>query len=92
MKNFGFLIVPTLLLAACATVVDEKRSVAVVEDGFYGGYQYEIRQRLIEGPNGTYEQTSVVYKGFSRTCILNSPNDCESAAENLIEAYEERVF
>lgn len=92
MKNAGFIFVLALLLGACTTVKNETRTPAVVEGGFFDGYRYEIRQRLIEGPNGTFEQTSVVYRGLSRPCILGSPNDCESAAEALIEEYEEFFF
>lgn len=81
-----------LLVSACTTVSNETRTVAFVEGGFYDGERYEIRQRLVDGPTGTFEQTSVVYRGLSRPCILDSPNDCSSAAEALIEAYDETFF
>ena len=81
-----------LLLSGCATVSNEKRIPAVLKSGFHAGKKYEIRQRLIDGPNGTYEQTSVVYKGQTRTCIFDSPNDCEYKAQRLIEEYEDRFF
>lgn len=81
-----------VLLAACSTVTDETRSSAVLERGFFAGQQYEVRQRLIEGPSGNYEQTSVVYRGLSRTCNPDSPRDCELKAQKLIEDYEESIF
>ena len=86
------LIAAALLLSGCATVSDETRIPAVLERGFYAGERYEIRRRVIDGPNGTYEQTSVVYKGVARTCIYDSPNDCEYAAERLIEEYNDMFF
>lgn len=83
-----------LAMSACtsATVIDETRTVAVVETGFNAGERYEIRNRTLEGPNGRYEQTSVVYRGFARNCIRDSPNDCESKARNLIDEYNDRLF
>ncbi|MFK7882051.1 hypothetical protein [Roseobacter sp.] len=80
------------ILSACANVVEETRTQAVLDGGFFDGEPYEIRTRLMEGPNGTYEQTRVVYKGFARTCIRDSPNDCESKARNLINEYDELIF
>ncbi len=81
-----------LALSACTTVTNETRTEAFIERGFYAGERYEIRQRLIEGPTGTFEQTSVVYRGLARPCILDSPNDCSSAAEALVEYYDEFFF
>ncbi|MDW3180965.1 MAG: hypothetical protein R8F89_03055 [Roseobacter sp.] len=51
-----------------------------------------MRTRLIEGPNGPYDQTSVVYRGIARTCILDSPNDCEVTARSLIDEQNERIW
>lgn len=83
-----------LLASACAatTIVDEQVTEAFVEDGYYGGYRYFVRTRTLQGVNGTYEQSSVVYRGLSRQCIPTSPNDCESKAERLIEACDESAF
>lgn len=81
-----------LALSACASAGNETRTAAVLEDGFNAGERYEIRNRLLEGPDGTFTQTSVVYKGLSRPCILDSPNDCESAARQLIEEYDDFIF
>lgn len=85
-------IAATMMLSACATISEETRTPAVLEGGFYGGERYELRTRLLEGPNGTYSQTSVVYRGLARTCILDSPNDCELKARNLIDEYNETRF
>jgi len=81
-----------LLLGACTTVTNETRTPAVVQDGFYAGERYEIRQQQVEGPNGPYERTSVVYRGVARGCIKDSPKDCEVTAKALIEAYDESLF
>ena len=81
-----------LALTGCATVQNETRTPAVISGGFYDGERYEIRKQLIDGPQGTYEKTSVVYRGFSRSCIPDSPNDCESKAERLIESVDESPF
>ena len=86
------MIAAALLLSGCATVSNETRTPAVLKSGFYAGERYEIRRRLIDGPSGTFEQTSVVYKGQARTCIFDSPNDCEYAAERLIEEYDDMFF
>ncbi len=77
-----------LALSACATVVDEKTSTAVIERGFNAGERYQVRQRTLDGPQGRYEQTSVVYRGVSATCRIDSPNDCERAAETLVNNYQ----
>ncbi|MEM1075743.1 MAG: hypothetical protein AAF665_06385 [Pseudomonadota bacterium] len=79
-------------LAGCATVVDETRTTAVLEEGFNGGTKYEIRRQLIQGPSGTYETTSVVYRGLTRGCIIDSPGDCESKARVLIDQVDESIF
>lgn len=92
MKLKIIMITAMLLLSGCATVSNETRIPAVVKSGFYAGEIYEIRRRLIDGPSGAYEQTSVVYKGLARTCVFDSPNDCESTAERLIEEYDEMFF
>lgn len=84
--------ISAVVLTACSTVTDESRSSAFLEQGYYEGQRYEIRQRFIEGPAGSYEQTSVVYRGQARTCILDSPGDCELKAQKLIEEYEESFF
>lgn len=87
-----YVVLAILALGACANVLDETVTPAVLEGGFYGGESYEVRSRLLEGPKGTYRQTRVVYRGVARTCILDSPNDCESKARNLIDAYHEAIF
>ena len=84
--NFKTLALVSLAtLAACSTVVDEKTTTAVLRDGFYAGTQYQIRTRTMQGANGTYTQTSVVYNGVTAVCIPDSPGDCENAARNLID-------
>ncbi|WP_187432235.1 hypothetical protein ROLI_031650 [Roseobacter fucihabitans] len=82
----------TALLAACATVTDETRRTAVLEKGFNAGQVYEIRERTVEGQAGTYTQTSVIYRGYARTCIIDSPQDCETKAQSLIDQVEESIF
>ena len=74
-----------IALTACATVIDENNEVREIPDGFYSGYKYLLRTQTVSGSQGPYERTSVVYKGFSRVCIRDSPKDCEKAARALIE-------
>ncbi len=86
-----FSVAALVLLSACAslTVVDEQVTEAFVEDGFYGGERYFLRTRTLEGTNGTFQETSVVYRGLTQQCIPTSPNDCESKAERMIEACDD---
>ncbi len=72
-------------LSACAPVLDETRTTAVLPDGYYKGESYDIVTRTIQGRNGPYKQTRVVYWGASAPCILDSPTDCEKAARRLID-------
>ncbi len=81
-----------LALCACATVTDETRTTAVIEGGYYHGERYEIRERTLQGQTGTFEQTSVVYRGLARTCIKDSLGDCTKTALALIEFYQEAWF
>lgn len=92
MRSFIFVLTAALTLGACATISNETHTPAYLDGGFYDGERYDIRKRLVEGPRGTYEQTSVVYKGLSRQCIFDSPNDCEAAARQLIDHYNEFIF
>ena len=59
-------------LSACATIVDERSTDAVIQNGFNAGERYTIRERTLDGPQGTYKQTSVVYRGISSTCRIDS--------------------
>lgn len=76
-----------IALSACATIVDEQTTETSLQRGINAGERYTIRQRTLEGPQGRYEQTTVVYRGVSSVCRIDSPNDCERAAEVLINNY-----
>lgn len=78
------------ILVSCTTIVDEKTTTAVLSSGFNAGTEYQIRTRQLQGSGGTYTQTSVVYRGVSQVCILDSPGDCESAARDLIDGRKVR--
>ena len=81
-----------ITLSACAAggqIENEVREVREIPDGFYAGTQYIVRTQTIAGANGTFDRTSVVFRGFSRTCILDSPLDCEKTARAIIEACDE---
>ena len=92
MKCYRSLIVAVALtLGACTTITNETSTTAVLEEGFNAGQRYEIRQRTLQGKDGSYMQTSVVYRGFAKTCIIDSPNDCESAARALIDQIEDSI-
>ena len=81
-----------LALAACAEVQSETGEVKVLPDGFYAGTQYIQRTQVFDRGNGPVERTSVVFRGISRTCIKDSPQDCEKAARALIEECAESAF
>jgi hypothetical protein len=81
-----------LAAAGCAPVLNETRTEAVLESGFYAGEPYEIVTRTIEGANGPFDQTRVVYYGRTRPCILDSPKDCEFAARELIGEVKDSFF
>ncbi len=87
MKKLLLALPVSVLVSACATIIDETSTTAVLQSGFYAGKEYQIRTRLLEGPNGPYERTDVVYRSVSRNCIKDSPGDCEKAAELLIDSY-----
>jgi hypothetical protein len=81
-----------MVLTACGTVTDESFTPQVLQTGFYAGERYQLRQRTIEGRNGPFQQTSVVYYGYTRNCLIDSPNDCEFAARELISEVNESFF
>lgn len=77
-----------MAVSACAsTIIDERTTT-----GVYIGEQYEIRTRTLQGRDGPYEHSSAVYKGVSKVCRVDSPGDCEKAAQNLINAFDDRGF
>ncbi len=81
-----------IALSACATggqIENEVREVRELPDGFYAGTKYIVRTQTLSGPQGTYDRTSVVFRGFSRPCILDSPLDCEKTARAMIEECDE---
>ncbi len=72
-------------VSGCTKVLDEERIDAVIQRGVNAGEAYTIRIRTIQGPQGTFVHTSVLYGGRSATCNLDRARDCEIAAEALIE-------
>lgn len=80
------------LLAACGTVTNETRTPAVLQTGFYAGEPYEVVQRTISGANGTFQQGQVVYFGRTYPCRIDSPNDCEIAARELIGEVKDSIL
>lgn len=71
------LITCAVLLAACATVIEESTSTITVD-----GRSYDLRERRLDGPNGPVKQTSVWVKGGYSLCLIDSPGDCEAAVRN----------
>jgi hypothetical protein len=92
MKYLALVAAATLSISACATIENESSTTAVLSSGFNAGERYQIRTRTMSGPNGSFQQTSVVYKGISRVCIPDSPGDCEKAARLLIDNYDDAFF
>lgn len=74
-----------ILLGACATVLDERRTTAVISEGFFRGEPYDVVTQTVQGRSGTFERTRVVYRGRTATCIIDSGRDCEFAARRLMD-------
>lgn len=74
-------------LFACTTVIEER-----ITTGVYQGEEYEIRTRTLQGRNGPFEHSSAVFKGATLVCRIDSPGDCEKAAQHLINGYDDRGF
>ena len=63
-------------LAGCGQVVEESYGTIVVD-----GQNYDVRNRVIDGPNGSYQQTSVIVGNVPHTCLPDSPGDCRAAVK-----------
>lgn len=72
--------VTLFMLAACGTVTNETVGTIVVD-----GEAFELRTRTIDGPNGTYDTTSVRVNSVYYGCIPTSRGDCEAAVRNGLE-------
>lgn len=81
-----------IAVAACAEVQETTGEVREIPDGFFAGYKYVVRTQTLTGPQGPYERTVVQFRGFTRPCILDSPDDCEKAARALIEECADSAF
>lgn len=68
-----------LALGACGTVLSESSSTIVVD-----GESYELTTRLIDGPQGTYEQSSVSVRNKPNLCLPDSPGDCTAAVRSAL--------
>ena len=81
------LLLGTLMLAvsACSSVVSESYGSIVVD-----GDTYDVRNRVIEGPEGSYTQTSVIVASVPRTCLPQSPGDCEAAVRRALNDIDRR--
>lgn len=90
MKNTLHYVLVLLALSACSNVVNEQSTTAFLTAGINAGEEYQIRTRTFQGSSGTFDQTTVVYRGISKVCILDSPGDCEAAARNLIDGIDIR--
>lgn len=69
-------IVAMVSVAACSTVIDERRSSIVVD-----GKTFPLVTQTIQSGDRTYEVTYVIAKNERRLCIPDSPGDCEGAAK-----------
>jgi hypothetical protein len=74
-----------LICAGCAPVLDVRSEARQLDRGFYSGETYQLRTVTVQRADGPEEITSVVYRGNSRVCLPDSPNDCESKAYWLID-------
>lgn len=74
MRATHLVIASMLALSACGTLVSESSSTIMVD-----GRSYELRTSVIDGPQGTYQQSRVVVKSQTYLCLPESPGDCEGA-------------
>lgn len=81
-----------LLTSGCASVISDTRVPMIVQGGAYKGEEYDLRTLTLQGRNGPYTQTQVVYRGVTRPCLIDSPTDCDKIANQVISDYPERFF
>ena len=74
MKLRLILVTTALFLSACATAQNENFSTINLN-----GRDYELRTRTMSGASGSFVQNSVLAHGTWRTCLPDSPGDCEAA-------------
>lgn len=72
----NWIIVAAVGLAGCGEVVEESYGTIVVD-----GQNYDVRSRVIDGPNGSYTKTSVIVGNVPHTCLPDSPGDCRAAVK-----------
>lgn len=82
----------TVLLSGCATVIDDTRVPMIVQSGAYKGEEYDLRTLTLQGRNGPYVQTQVVYRGITRVCLIDSPTDCDKIANQVISDHSNFLF
>lgn len=69
-----------IALSACGTVTNESFSTIEVNDD-----TYNIRTRTIDGPNGSYQTSSVQVYGLQYQCLPESKGDCEAAVRRGLD-------
>ncbi|MEM6888465.1 MAG: hypothetical protein AAF636_10045 [Pseudomonadota bacterium] len=65
---------PLTILTACGEVIDTRTSTVT-----YQGRPYTVVTETIQTGSETYDVSRVQVRGGSRTCIVDSPGDCEAA-------------
>jgi hypothetical protein len=70
-----------LALTACGSVQNQSTSSITVD-----GNSYELKTEEIQGPNGTFDNTSVIVNGREYLCKPESPNDCEDAVVQALNS------
>lgn len=85
MKLCNWIVCAAVVLAGCGQVVDETFGSIVVD-----GQTYEIRNRVIDGPNGTYTHSSVIVHNKPQICLPDSPGDCRAAVKNALNNNDRR--
>lgn len=74
-----------IALGGCASVSSETFKTIVLE-----GRSFELRTRTIDGPNGSYETSSVRVRGSYYLCKPDSPGDCEAAIKTARKGGSDR--
>ncbi|GFE51237.1 hypothetical protein So717_29900 [Roseobacter cerasinus] len=79
----ALLILPMLMLTACAEVLSERTSTVEVR-----GKTYPVKTQTLKAGERVYDVSRVNVRGRTERCLIDSPGDCQAAA---LEALRPRV-
>lgn len=74
-----------LLLSACGETENVRYSTVMAF-----GEPYQVRTRTVTQGDRTYETSSVKVGAYWFPCIVDSPGDCEKAAQTNYDSFDPR--